>query len=257
MSAGANLTRRSLLAGAGALAVAAPAIARQPGFPHRVPNGLIFFVGNSFTRQHAIPALVCSIAAASGTPAHCHPHTANGAWLDASTDFAEAALAERGEPIPGTVVLQDHSIAPISPHGRLRSTQAIRAWSAAFTNTVLFETWPRRDGHPLYSQRQTPGSPEEMAEIVNDHYLLLARETGAVPAPIGLAWLEAETEGIDLFAQDGYHANLAGGWLAAMMLARALDLPSPYQAPPPDGIDPATSTALARIAALHAYDPTL
>lgn len=244
-----NPSRRIALA-TGLAAIASPALAR---FPQTVPPGLIFFVGNSFTRQHAIPALVCRIAAATGTAARCHPHTANGAWLDASMPFARSILAERGGPLPATVVLQDHSIAPLTPGGRRRSALAIAAWSAAFRDTVLFETWPRRAGHPIYARPGRPPSPESMAEIVHDHYSRQAHGLGAAIAPVGLAWLVAETEDIALHAADGYHANLAGAWLAAMMLARALELPRPYAAPPPPGIDTATATRLAQIAARHEY----
>ena len=241
--------RRAVLAGAAAT-LASPALAR---FPATVPDGLVFFVGNSFTRQHGIPALVCGIAQASGTLAKCHPHTANGAWLDASADFAQSILIERGAPLPGAVVLQDHSIAPLTPAGRQRSARAIRTWSAAFEQTVLFETWPRRADHPIYLDRNRPRSPEGMADIVHDHYANQAYDLGAATAPIGLAWVEAETFEIDLYAADGYHANLAGAWLAAMMLARALDLPDPYAAPPPDGLDPGVAAELAEIAERNVY----
>ena len=243
--------RRAVLAGLAAT-VAAPAIAR---FPNELPDELIFFVGNSFTHQHAIPGLVCSIAASAGVAAHCHPHTANGAWLDASMDFARSLPAERGGPLPATVVLQDHSIAPLTAAGRRRSARAMAAWSAAFDRTVLFETWPRRADHPLYSDRHRPPTPEYMAEIVHDHYSRQARELGAAIAPVGLAWLEAESEEIDLHAADGYHANVAGAWLAAMMLAAALGQPDPYGAAPPPGVELGVAVRLAAIAANHEFEP--
>ena len=247
-------SRRAVMA-AGLAAVANPALAR---FPQTVPPGLIFFVGNSFTRQHAIPAQVCRIATSTPTdiPVRCHPHTANGAWLDASIDFPRLLLAERGGPLPATIVLQDHSTAPLTRAGRQRSRDAIEAWSAAFEHTVFFETWPRRRGNALYEQRNMPTGPEEMAEIVHDHYVQQAIRLGASTAPIGLAWLEAETEDINLFAADGYHANAAGAWLAAMMLARAIGITDPYATQPPEGIDADTAEFLAEIADRHAFDPT-
>ncbi len=163
---GPRKTRRWVL-GAGIAAATSPAFAR---FPHSVPDGLIFFVGNSFTRQHAIPALVCRIAAASGTSARCHPHTANGAWLSGSLDFARSISRDRGGPVPGVVVLQDHSIAPLTADGRRHSAAAMAAYRAQFDGAVLFETWPRAAGHHLYKQPGMPTGPEEMVAIVHDHY---------------------------------------------------------------------------------------
>ena len=95
-----------------------------------------------------------------------------------------------------------------------------------------------------------------MAEIVHDHYVQQAIRLGAATAPIGLAWLEAETEDIDLFAADGYHANATGAWLAAMMLARAIGITDPYSVRPPDGISPQTAAFLAELAERHAFDPS-
>ena len=239
------LRRRAFLSGACA-AMAAPAYAR---FPHTVPDGLIFFVGNSFTRQHAIPGLVCHIADVSGVTARCHPNTANGAKLADSADFARLFSRDRGGRLPVPVVLQDHSIEPLTPEGRKRSAEAMAVYSAQFEKTVLFETWPRRAGHPLYSRAGMPSGPREMAEIVHDHYARQARRLDAAHAPVGLAWVDAAASGIDLFARDGYHANASGAWLAAMMLAQSLGFPEPFAASPPDGVPAAEARVLAAIAA--------
>ena len=164
--------RRAFLGGVLATG-AAPAFAR---FPHDVPDGLVFFVGNSFTRQHAIPALVCRIAAHAGQPARCHPNTANGAKLADSVDFARRFSEERGSAVPATVVLQDHSLEPLTAEGRTRSAKAMDVYAAQFERTILFETWPRRAGHRLYTRPLAPGGPREMAGIVHDHYTATHRK---------------------------------------------------------------------------------
>ena len=241
-----RIGRRCLLAMAGAF-VATPALAR---FPHDLPPGLIFFVGNSFTRQHAVPALICRIADQTGTTTRCHPNTNNGARLWQSVETARTYSLERGSRLPATVVLQDHSLEPLTAEGRARSADAMAVYADQFERTVLFETWPRRAGHHLYGSAGAPADAEEMAEIVHDHYARQATRLGVRHAPIGLAWMDAARAGHDLHAADGYHANASGAWLAAMMLAHALALPDAFAATPPAGVTAAP--ALTRIALSYA-----
>ena len=248
-TSGARRSRRWVV-GAGLATLASPALAR---FPKTVPPGLLFFVGNSFTRQHAIAALVCRIAAATGTQARCHPHTANGAWLRDSLSFARSISRDRGSPVPATVVLQDHSIAPLTPEGREVSRNAISVYRQQFDRAVLFETWPRADGHLLFSQPGMPRNPHEMVAVVHRHYQKVARLIGAGHAPIGPAWLAAVDDGLQVHARDGYHASLQGAWLSAMMLAAALGLPDPFLAPPPRGIPASIAARLADLA--HRFSP--
>ena len=238
------LSRRVFLAVATS-ALATPALAR---FPQTVPDGLVFFVGNSFTRQHGVPALVCRIATRTATVARCHPNTNNGAKLWQSVETARSYSRERGSRVPGTVVLQDHSLEPLTAEGRARSAEAMAVYAAQFERTVLFETWPRRAGHHLYSRPGEPSGPDEMVALVHEHYAAQAARLNAELAPIGLAWPAATSAGLDLYAADGYHANLRGAWLAAMMLAAAIGLPDPYSAPPPGGVDPGIAARLSDIA---------
>ena len=226
------LSRRGVLAlGIGGLAT--PALAR---WPDHLPPGLIFFVGNSFTRQHDVPGLVCRIAQSAGMTATCHRRTANGARLADSQDVA-AVLADGFDgPIPIPVVLQDHSTEPLSPATRARSAAAMAAYAHHFQRTILFETWPRRAGHSLYDRQGMPSSPGEMAEWTHAHYLAQASALGALLAPVASAWIAATAQGMDLHAADGYHANLSGAWLSAMLLAQALGIPNPFQAAPPVGV---------------------
>ena len=238
-------TRRHFLAGAIALAPGAV----HAGWARSVPEGLIFFVGNSFTRQHDIPGLVCRIAGQTGVRAHCHRHTANGAHLISTIEVPGRLAEDWPGRVPARVVLQDHSVVPLSSALRDESARAMAEWDRHFQGTTLFQTWPRRVGHPLYDQPGMPSGPEEMAELTHAHYRAEARRLGAAVAPVAPAWIEAARRGIDLYAFDGYHANLAGAWLAAMLLAAALGLPDPFEASPPVGVAPGQADKLAEIAA--------
>ncbi|MEM9063524.1 MAG: hypothetical protein AAGD13_23950 [Pseudomonadota bacterium] len=198
---------------------------------------MVFFVGNSFTRQHDIPAQVCRIAEAASVPLYCHRRTANGAKLYESVFFAQAITRERGSPVPGTLVLQDHSLEPVTPEGRRRSADAIAIYAAQFEKTVIQETWPRRAGHRLYTEAGMPKSPDDMTALVRSHYAAQARRTGARVAPVALAWQRAIADGHELHARDGYHANETGARLTALVLAAAL------------GVQIEANDALAEIAA--------
>ena len=237
-------TRRWVLSGAVA-SIASPVVAR---WADPLPEGLIFFVGNSFTRQHDVPGLVCRIARESGFTAHCHRQTANGARLISTIDVPERLAEDWQGSVPARVVLQDHSVVPLSAEDRAGSARAMAAWDDRFQGTVLFETWPRRSGHPLYDQPGMPSGPDEMANLTQAHYRTQAARLGAVIAPVASAWIAAGRRGLDLYAHDGYHANLSGAWLAAMLLARALDVPAPFDARPPEGVTISQANDLAEIA---------
>lgn len=237
--------KRRLFLAAGASVLAAPAAAR---FPKTVPDGLTFFVGNSFTRQHDVPGLVCRIADHAGAEILCHRQTADGAHLFQSIDVARRYSQDRGSVLPATVVLQDHSVAPLTPQGRARSAEAMAVYAAQFQRTVLFQTWPRRHGHPLYTKPGMPTSPAEMLALVDAHYVAQAQALGATLAPVGRAWMRASAEGIDVFAADGYHANAGGAWLAALILADALEIPNVFATPPPGDVSSQTAERVAEIA---------
>ena len=220
------VSRRTLLAGLVAVPVTAHA-----RFPHSVPDNLVFFIGNSFMRQHDVPGQVYRIAENAGQDLYCHRRTANGAKLYESIDFAQSITRDRGSPVPGTAVLQDHSLEPVTAEGRARSADAIAIYSAQFGRTILQETWPRRAGHRIYTEPGMPRSADEMTAMIRDHYAGQAMRTGTVVAPVALAWQRAIAAGHDLHASDGYHANAAGAFLTALVLAQTLGVPLPKDDP--------------------------
>ncbi len=115
-------------------------------------------------------------------------------------------------------------------------------------STVLFEPWPNAAGHRLYALTDLPDGPEEMFDNIHQHYVAMADRLGAGLAPVGLAWTIAIEAGIDLYSRDGHHSRPAGAWLAAMMLASQLGIPSPYSARPPERVDAGLTQELVAIA---------
>lgn len=235
------LDRRCVLAG---LAVLPGAAAARGPEERKRP---VVFIGNSFTRQHDIAGLVGRIARTASHSIDSTVWTRDGGDLAALYKHLRR-IAHDAEWSRATVVLQDHSTVALNARRRRVSCQAMQAFGIRFAGTVLFETWPRRAGHPFYSGPRRPRDPAEMAAMVHRHYSAQADRLAATLAPVGTAWIAAGNAGLDLYARDGYHANPAGAWLAAMMLARALQVPRPFDAPPPPHVPPDAARTLSVIA---------
>ena len=210
----------------------------------------ILFIGNSLTSHHDIPGLVGHIGTASGHRVGCVAALTDATGLAERQPGLPAALLRWLPRNRADAVLQEFSPALLSPAGRARSARAMARFGTRFRRTVLFQTWPRRAGHPLYERPYAPSDPAAMTAMLHAHHVAQTRETGAYLAPVALAWAEAARQGFDLYSRDGYHASLPGAWLAAMMLASALGFPAPFAVRPPDGVE--DGAALARIAASFA-----
>ncbi|MEM7210525.1 MAG: hypothetical protein AAF479_01330 [Pseudomonadota bacterium] len=234
-----RLTRRNFSA-AGLSALAGPAL----GASRRD----VLFVGNSFTAEHNVPILFQQLAESFGYSVSTNAIIANGAFL--ADQIAEGALAKAAQSDANILILQDHSTAALSAENRAKSTNAFLRFGILPARKIIFETWPRQDGHPLLSKPGMPGSAREMVERTERHYLQLAPRIDADIARIGRAWMLAD--GISLHRGDRYHANLAGAWFAALILVRTAGLTA--SAPPyvPDGLSTLTAKRLYQIARMVA-----
>jgi len=167
------------------------------------------------------------------------------------------------------VVLQDYSTEPThigDVAGFLKAGttfyQSIREF-APDARIVLYETWARPAGSPLYggeSTAKTFANPAEMTAELSTNYHKLAdaleeREPGrqVAVAPVGEAFAAclAQHPGITLHTQDLHHANREGIYLAALVLYATIFQDSPLGAPIQwDGgaVDPAVAAKLQAIA---------
>jgi hypothetical protein len=77
--------------------------------------------------------------------------------------------------------------------------------------TVLLLTWSRK------------AEPEQQADL-NYAYDSIAREIGAILAPVGPAWQESRARhpDLELYAKDGSHPSSLGSYLLACVLVRSL-----------------------------------
>ncbi|MDT8345871.1 MAG: hypothetical protein RQ752_15705 [Thermohalobaculum sp.] len=89
---------------------------------------------------------------------------------------------------------------------------------------MLFATWARAPGHPLYAAEGMPATPAQMTARVSAHYAEMAEAIGARVAGVGDAFLSvaARPGAAALHAGDGYHASAEGARLAASILAAAI-----------------------------------
>lgn len=220
----------------------------------------LLFVGNSFVARNDLPGMVAELLRVGGVAEAVRTHmlAPSGGQL-----HEQAGRAELAEDISAlgwdAVVLQDFSTAPLFGSDSARSAEAIGRLvdlsAEAGAESVLFATWPRREGHALYAQDfddyAAPRGPGEMTEIVHAHYAGIAERSDAILAPVGRVWRTAREvlPGIRLFAEDGFHAAPAGTYLAALVVARSLGLDPRAADWAPGSVDPGEAGQLRMLVA--------
>ncbi len=189
---------------------------RAPGAPLRV-----LFIGNSnsYTYYNNLPGMVADFARTVSyeRPVQVEMVAAPGATLRDHWNSGEALAALRRSRWD-YVVLQEQSMLGVllvegqpavndpglfHHYARLLAAEA----RAAGARPVFFLTWSRR------------GSPA-MQERLTSAYTEIARETGALLAPVGPAWqgVRAARPSLALYDPDGTHPSPAGSYLAAATL---------------------------------------
>lgn len=210
------------------------------------PRTLLFY-GNSFTRGYGsaeaesyggVPEVVKQLAIAAGYP---EPRVENAAvnnqslaWHLANNTSVITDPADFQE-VPDfrwdAVVMQEFSTKPThigDPAGfradAVALLAAVRSHSPA-ARAVLYETWARAPGHEFYAGDPPlfPGGPAQMQQELRENYTLARQDLLAVHGPdsaivarVGDAW-EA-TGWNDLFADDLWHANTRGTYLAGLII---------------------------------------
>jgi hypothetical protein len=184
----------------------------------------ILFIGNSYTQRNDLPTLIAELAASVEPPCEIiHERvTVNGASLRLHWNAGKAAELIRSRPWD-VVVLQEQSTLPVKNAKRYHENvrlfaDVIREGGARI---VLFLVWARM------------GAPESQAAL-NNAAQAIALEIGAEIARVGPAWerVLAAPNAPPLFEADGSHPTLAGSYLAACVLYRALLRRSPIGLPP-------------------------
>lgn len=204
------------------------AASRPAADPRTSSTGLgtyrVLFVGNSYTRFHAMPLMVR--AALQSLPRHPHAvveMVARPGWT-LSRHLERGTARQRIERGRFThVVLQGHSLSALDDEGGLRAAarELDRVTRARGARTVLYETWARRDGAPEYARAGSPGTPAQMQQQISATYGALAEELHAPLAPAGRAFMlaRAALPEVELYREDGSHPSEEGSYLVACTLA--------------------------------------
>jgi hypothetical protein len=192
------------------------------------PGLRVLFVGNSFTFENSLPALVHNLAAGDpgGRPIYSVEYAAPG-WSLRQAD-KDGGLTKLLRDIKwDVVVLQEKSWLLSFPEEQWgRSTYPFARdlhgkIAASGARTLLFMTW----GYALGDRRTVPHDTyAEMQMRLAEGYSRLGAELGARVAPAGLAWAEAlrRKPALDLWADDGQHPGRSGSYLAACVFYAAL-----------------------------------
>ena len=248
--------------GFGPPAAPRPLIVEGAGPPEAGADGVrplrILFVGNSYTHANGLPSMVRNIAgSAGGRPVETGMVAMDSASLGElwAMERPRAALASGRWDI---AVFQEHSAWTVSPDRAAASALSFRLWAAEARSRgarpAVYGTWPERPGSPLYAGG--PGSPmrgyASMLAAIRTGAPPAARAAGAELVPVGDLWDAAlrRDPGVVLWHPDGHHPSVAGTYLAALGLARALAGTDPSKvAWRPDGMDGRLAEILRGVAA--------
>lgn len=181
------------------------------------------FIGNSHTYLHYMPQMLLELVKAEdrGFTLSVDQITGEGAslqwhWQNVST--LQKIRSKRWD----FVVLQERSGGPLEElrsfqrHAR-KLDEVIRKQGA---KTIFYLTWANK------SRSQTQ-------ETIAYAYKQIAKKLGAGLAPVGLAWIKAQTldSELNLHHKDGRHANPIGSYLTACVFYAVLFNASPEGLP--------------------------
>ncbi len=170
----------------------------------------VLFIGNSYTYFNNLPDMFAQLTASATPPGRIETQmiVRGGATLKMHwQDGAALKALQQGK--WDYVVLQEQSLLPINDPATMH--QYARLFDAeirkAGAKTIFYLTWARQD-HP------------EMQVKLNDAYLSIARDLGAIVAPVGIAWQTAFKENPQtvFHIEDKSHPNPAGSYMAACVL---------------------------------------
>ena len=183
----------------------------------------VLFIGNSHTYMNSMPGMLLALVEAEnrGFELSVDQSTGQGVsleWHWKHLPTREMIRSRRWD----FVVLQDRSGGPLEAlesfqqHAGLLD-QEIKNQGA---ETILYMTWANRH------------RPETQA-LITDAYIKTAKILNAVLAPVGTVWEKARRmdPGIDLYHQDGRHANPVGSYLTACVFYSLLFKTSPEGLP--------------------------
>ncbi len=177
----------------------------------------ILFLGNSLTYFNEMPWITEQVAASLGVAPTLRAVFSGASGMTLRQHWQRGrAVTEIREGQYAYVVLQPQSSEIIrTPGETFRYAELLDGEiRRSGAKTIVFSTWA-----PLEYGR-TQGQYDEASRK-------LARELGAILAPVGTAWQALRKSGIELFDKSGVHPNLAGSYLTACVFVATVYKRSP------------------------------
>ncbi len=229
----------------------------------------VLFLGNSHTYVNDLPGLTASMALGTQDTLLYEAHTPGGwtlAYPPNAHLYSETSLSLIAQGGWDYVILQEQSQIPVIEYVRenymypgIRTLDSLSRAPAPCTRTFLYMTWGHNQGGVEWFDGYA--SPDfsgyaEMQDSVTVAYMRIADELDVPVAPVGVAWKLSIQSGdpVELFNSDGYHASLAGTYLAACVFYATLFQKSPVEAWFPYGLSAADAAWLQTIAAQTVLD---
>lgn len=186
------------------------------------PRLFVLFVGNSYTKGNRLPEMVKFLALADRSSPRLVVRARTEGSARLLTHWRERRVVWNIQASAYThVVLQGHSLSALDRPEEMEeyARRFERTATRAGSRLVLYETWARSAETGFYDHRDLEG-PAEMQAEVDRVYRRLARELEADLAPVGDAFLRANTAAPDirLRAPDGHHPSRRGSYLAACVI---------------------------------------
>ncbi|MFN8670286.1 MAG: hypothetical protein U0164_24115 [Gemmatimonadaceae bacterium] len=229
-------------------AASAPNVA--PRASRQAPPLRVLFIGNSYTYFNNLPALVADLGQRARAPrtittrmivrggATLRDHWTTGEALDALRREHWDFVVLQEQSMLGTMLVDGKPSVNDPAFFQTYARLFVREIRAAHATPVFYLTWSRK------------GSPEAQQRLTNA-YADMARESGALLAPVGLAWQEIRRTraSLELYDPDGSHPSPNGSYVAAAtLLATMTGVPArglPARAEARQVTDSALGTAFA------------
>lgn len=177
----------------------------------------ILFIGNSHTYMNDMPQLVKEMVE-NVTGESCDVFMLAYSARSLKWHMGEEYFSERFNILHGKYdycVIQEQAHPMTDEADTIEyAARIVEMCKKAGTVPVVFETWAEK------------AKPENQAEM-NRRYHNLAKEQGALLAPIGEVWSKVaenlkDVADADLYWQDGAHASALGAFVTAMVLTKTI-----------------------------------
>jgi hypothetical protein len=193
---------------------APPEPAPQPRETLKLPDGppvRVLFVGNSLTDGNNVPGMVQAMAAAGNVRLDYRAATMGGASLEDQWDAGGAREALTSEKWHFVVLQQGPSTLPDSQAN-------LKLWAGKWAQEIR-----KHGAEPALYMVWSFRHQRERLLLVSQSYRAAAQACGGKILAAGDAWREALAADPDLsLYSDNLHANVAGSYLAALVIAHGL-----------------------------------